>query len=131
MKLNYKNISISDAIAFLTLLVGITLAVVGFRLTTASNNINDTLRRETLDTRNVATYQRYEDLFWSDNPVSESRAVAFFRKDGNKGYQCQYIYAQFVEAQGSIDPKQKSRIETHLASIFGPADIEATCQKWK
>ena len=69
MKVNLKDISISDTIAFLTLLVGVMLAIIGFRLTTASNNINDTLRRETLDTRNVTTYQRYEDLFWSGNPA--------------------------------------------------------------
>jgi len=127
MKVNLKDISISDTIAFLTLLVGVMLAIIGFRLTTASNNINDTLRRETLDTRNVATYQQYEDLFWSGDPVSEARAVAFFRRDGNRGYQYQYLYDEFLEAQNSIDAsdaKRKNRIENHLANIFEVAKVD-------
>ena len=121
MNVNLRGIAISDIINFLALVIGILIAIIGFRLTTASNDINNTLRRESLDTRNIDTYKRYEDLFWSGDPVSEARAVAFFRSDGNRPYQCEYLYGQFLEAQNVLDAsdeKRKNRIENHLANIF-------------
>ena len=113
-----KTISKSDIIAFLQLVVGIVIAVVAFRLEKASNQLNDTIRREALDTRNIATYQRYEDFFWSDDSVNEARAVAFFRRDGNLGYKCYYLYGEFIEAQNSLDPKRKERLQKYLINIF-------------
>jgi len=128
-KIDWERIAI--IISSIALLISIVTGFIAYRLDKVSNSLNEisnqlteTIRREALDTRNIATYQRYEDLFWSDDSVNEARAVAFFRRDGNLGYKCYYLYGEFIEAQNSLEPERRMRLRKHLAHIFEAKEFD-------
>lgn len=105
-------------------LIAIIVSVYSNMISNQANQIAQTVRNESLDSRNIANYQRYEDLFWSNDPVKEARAVAFFRRDGNMGYKCNNLYMEFIEAQNCLNQNQKERLQKHLARIFEVANFD-------
>ncbi len=111
--------------SFVFSVIAIFISIHGNKISDQANQIEQAIRNESLDSRNIADYHRYEDLFWSNDPVNEARAVSFFRPDGNFEYQYKNLYLAFIEAQNSLNLNQKGRLQKDLVSIFKAANFDS------